>query len=116
AFHMSAPHPEGHGAQEVIRAALRDAALTPSSIDYVNAHGTGPLRNDSAEALALAAVFGARVPVVSTKSYTGHMLGASGATEAIFAIAAIERQFIPANLDLDPVDPALALNLPTAAL
>lgn len=116
AFHMSAPHPEGRGAEQAIRAALDDARLEPGAIDYVNAHGTGTLRNDTAEAMALASVFGTAVPVVSTKSYTGHLLGASGATEAIFAIAAIERQFIPANLDLDPVDPTIPLCLPTTAL
>lgn len=116
AFHMSAPHPEGRGAEQAIRAALDDAGLGPEAIDYVNAHGTGTLRNDSAEALALVSVFGTEVPVVSTKSYTGHMLGASGATEAIFAISAIERGFIPANLGLDPVDPAIPLRLPTAMI
>lgn len=115
AFHMSAPHPEGRGAERAIRAALADAKLEPHDIDYVNAHGTGTLRNDSAEAVALASVFGRDVPVVSTKSYTGHLLGASGATEALFSIAAIQEGFIPANLDLDPVDPTLPLCLPATA-
>jgi len=112
AFHMSAPHPEGIGAAQAMRNALADAGLKPSDIDYVNAHGTGTLRNDSAESLAILAVFGAQTPVVSTKSYTGHMLGASGATEALLCIVTIERQFIPANLGVAPRDPELGLHLP----
>ena len=90
-----------------MRDALADAGLDAADIDYVNAHGTGTRSNDTAEALAIAAVLGRDVPVVSTKSYTGHLLGAGGATEAIFAVASIEQQWIPANLRVAPVDDAI---------
>lgn len=113
AFHMSAPDPEGRGAIAAMRAALADAGLTASDIDYVNAHGTGTVRNDVAEAKAITEVLGKSVPVVSTKSYTGHMLGAGGATEAVFSLVALEQQWIPQNLALDPVDPEIELDLPT---
>lgn len=113
AFHMSAPDPQGRGAIAAMRLALADAGLEPSQIDYVNAHGTGTVRNDTAEATAIAEVVGTSVPVVSTKSCTGHMLGAGGATEAVFAVAALEHQWIPGNLDVAPIDPAITIDLPT---
>lgn len=112
AFHMSAPDPEGRGAIAAMQAALDDAGARPGDVDYVNAHGTGTKRNDIAEALAIGHVLGEQVPVVSTKSYTGHMLGAGGATEAVFAVAAIEQEWVPGNLRLDPVDPEIHLHLP----
>jgi 3-oxoacyl-[acyl-carrier-protein] synthase-1 len=113
AFHMSAPDPEGRGAVAAMQAALADAGLHASDIDYINAHGTGTVRNDVAEARAIAQVLGRDVPVVSTKSYTGHMLGAGGATEAVFALASLEQQWIPANLGVEPVDPEIGLELPS---
>lgn len=113
AFHMSAPDPEGRGAIAAMQAALADAGLSASDIDHVNAHGTGTVRNDVAEARAIAHVLGKSVPVVSTKSYTGHMLGAGGATEAVFSLVALEQQWIPQNLGLDPVDPEIELDLPS---
>ena len=116
AFHMSKPHPEGRSAITAMRDALSDARLEGADIDYVNAHGTGTKRNDTAEALAIATVLGREVPVVSTKSYTGHLLGAGGATEAVFAIASIEQQWIPANLRVQPVDPEIEVNLPSERL
>ncbi len=116
AFHMSKPDPKGLHAMTAMRDALADAGLDPADIDYVNAHGTGTKRNDTAEAHAIATVLGLDVPVVSTKSYTGHLLGAGGATEAIFAVAAIEQQWIPANLRVQPVDPEIELNLPSERL
>lgn len=112
AFHMSAPDPEGRGAVAAMHGALADAGLPASAIDYVNAHGTGTVRNDVAEARAIEQVLGRAVPVVSTKSYTGHMLGAGGATEAVFSVIALEQQWIPANLGLDPIDPEIRLHLP----
>lgn len=89
AHHMTSPHPEGTGAAEAIRGALRDARLDPSEIDFVNAHGTGTPLNDAAECEALAAVFGDRapdLPVTSTKSLVGHLLGSAGALEAVATI------------------------------
>jgi len=114
AHHMTAPHPQGAGAQAAMEEALARAGL--KEVDHVNAHGTGTLLNDAAEAQALRALFGGKVPVVSTKGYTGHLLGAAGATEAIFSILAIEQGFIPASLGAAPVDPTLGLWVPEQLL
>ena len=111
AFHMSAPDPEGKGAVAAMVAALSDAGLDATQIDHVNAHGTGTVRNDAAEAVAIGAVFGKRVPVASTKGYTGHLLGAAGATEAAFSIACIERQWMPCSLGADANDPLMPIAL-----
>jgi 3-oxoacyl-[acyl-carrier-protein] synthase-1 len=108
---MSSPHPEGLGARKAMEAALAEAGLRPEDVDHVNAHGTGTKHNDAAEALAIEAVFGARVPVASTKGFTGHMLGAAGATEAVFAIVAMEQGWIPANLGAEPLDPAVKISI-----
>lgn len=105
AFHMSAPHPEGLGAFAAMKAALDDAGLSANTIDYVNAHGTGTIANDGAEAKAIERLLGDEVPVVATKAYTGHTLGACGATEAIFCLMAIRDGFLPASLRCDPRDP-----------
>jgi 3-oxoacyl-(acyl-carrier-protein) synthase len=92
AHHVSAPQPEGKGLQEAMRQALEHAQLPPSAVDYVNAHGTGTGDNDPAEARAICAVFGERLPAVSsTKRFFGHTLAAAGAIEAIVSIMAIER-------------------------
>jgi 3-oxoacyl-[acyl-carrier-protein] synthase-1 len=82
AHHLTAPHPGGRGAAASMRAALADAGLEPGAVDYINLHGTGTVYNDKMESLAVAAVFGDRVPCSSTKPMTGHTLGASGAIEA----------------------------------
>jgi 3-oxoacyl-[acyl-carrier-protein] synthase-1 len=116
AHHMSAPHPEGAGARAAMQAALAQAAVAPADVDYVNAHSPGTRLNDLSEALAIETLLGRDVPVVSTKGYTGHLLGAGGATEAIFAIVAIEQGWIPASLGADPVDAELHLAIPTARL
>lgn len=80
--------------------ALRMAGLQPSDIDYVNAHGTGTINNDESEGKALVRVFGDKMPMVSsTKSYTGHTTGASGAVEAVISILALLHDFVPANLN-----------------
>ena len=109
AHHMTQPAPDGSGAAAAMRFALEDAGLDPSQIDHVNAHGTGTPLNDSAEARAIDAVLGRRVPVVSTKAATGHMLGAAAAIEALFAIAAIERGQLPPSLGCAPRDPEIQL-------
>lgn len=114
AYHISAPHPEGRGATDAMTRALAQAGLAPGDVDHVNAHGTGTRLNDAVEAKAIAALFGTEVPVVSTKGYTGHTLGAAGATEVALALLAIEEGFVPASLGAEDKDPAIALNIPTA--
>jgi len=114
AHHMTAPHPEGMGAAEAIRGALADARLDPSEIDFVNAHGTGTPLNDSAECAALVAVFGDRVsglPVTSTKSLVGHLLGTAGALEAVATILCLQKGEIHPMPDDGTPDPAIRLQL-----
>lgn len=111
AWHMSAPHPQGLGAQSAMLVALRQAALGPQDIGYVCAHGTASLANDRAEAAATCAVFGAgSVPVSSTKGITGHTLGAAGVTEAIVTIQALEHQVIPPSGNLRSIEAGLQLD------
>jgi 3-oxoacyl-[acyl-carrier-protein] synthase-1 len=113
AYHMTAPHPEGQGARTAMASALAQAGLLPTEIDHINAHSPGTRQNDLSEGKAITSLFGGDVPVASTKGYTGHLLGAGGVTEAIFAIVAVEQGWIPASLGADPVDAALGLNVPT---
>jgi 3-oxoacyl-[acyl-carrier-protein] synthase-1 len=115
AHHMSAPQPDGIGATAAMKQALTQAGRAPADVDYINAHSPGTRLNDLSEGRAIASLFGASVPVVSTKGYTGHLLGAGGATEAIFAIVAVEQAWIPASLRADPVDADLGILIPTAA-
>src|SRR3712207_7338869 len=86
---MTSPHPEGLGARKAINLALQEAGIDAAAIDYVNAHGTSTPANERGESQAIVAVLGKEVPVSSTKSFTGHLLGAAGAVEAI---ATIERR------------------------
>jgi 3-oxoacyl-[acyl-carrier-protein] synthase I len=116
AYHISAPHPQGLGASLAMRRALEQADIGPEAIDHINAHGTGTRLNDAAEGKAIAEVFGAEVPVVSTKGYTGHTLGGAGAIEAVFALLALEEQWIPASLGVTPHDPAIDIRVPTEPL
>lgn len=83
-----------------MRGALAEGRLTPASVDYVNAHGTGTLLNDAAESRAIVAALGTEVPVSSSKSYFGHTLGASGAVEAVITILALQHQIAPPTLRL----------------
>lgn len=99
AHHMAQPHPEGEGAAQAIEDALDDAGIAPSAIDHVNAHGTATPANDAVEAAVLARRFGSAPLVSSTKTHTGHLLGASGATEAAFCVEAIRQQRVPGNGD-----------------
>lgn len=111
ASHITAAPEDGRGAQLAMRHALRDADLMPEAIQYINAHGTSTPIGDLAEAHAIEAVFGANsVPVSSTKSMTGHMLGAAGAVEAIFCVKALQEQTAPPTINLDEPDPACRLN------
>jgi len=109
AHHWTAPHPEGRGARLAVDAALRDAGITGADVDYVNAHGTGTVLNDATETAVLRSVLGARVtqiPVSSTKSMTGHMIGAAGAVELVASIQALRTGDVPPTINCDePIDP-----------
>lgn len=108
AYHLTAPDPEGRGAEASMRQALADAGFGPESIDYVNLHGTGTTYNDAMECAAVRRVFGDRVPCSSTKPLTGHCLGAAGAIEAALCFLALKRGAgLPPHVAA-PVDRALA--------
>lgn len=112
AYHLVAPRPHGTGAAAAMNAALRDAQLDPSAIGYFNAHGTSTHHNDEAESEALHDVFGdAMPPVSSTKSMTGHLLGAAGAIEAIACLLAIRTGVLPPSINYDTPDPGCPVNL-----
>lgn len=113
AYHISAPHPEGLGARLSMGRALAQAGCSSDSIDHVNAHGTGTKLNDVSEAAAIESLLGREVPVVSTKSYTGHMLGAAGGTEAAFSVMAIAEGFVPASLRAEPLDEKISVRIAT---
>lgn len=113
AFHMAAPPPGHAGAARCMQVALADAGMTPAEIDYINAHGTSTPINDEYEVEAIKTVFGEhayRLAVSSTKSMTGHMLGAAGGVEAIFALKAIEDGIIPPTINLDNPGPGCDLD------
>lgn len=100
AFHQTASSPDGEGAYQAMRAALQDADLQPSDIDYINAHGTGTPNNDESEGHAMMRVFGDQMPLVSsTKAFTGHTTSAAGGVENVISILALTRNFVPANLN-----------------
>jgi len=107
AYHSTAPAPDGSGARRAMALALEMADLRPPDVDYLNAHGTGTVENDAAEARAIASLFGTHSPrISSTKRFFGHTLAAAGAIEAILCVLSIQRQAVPANLGLQRVDPA----------
>ena len=113
AYHMTAPSPEGEGAARCMRLALKDAGITPTNVDYINAHGTSTEYNDANETTAIKAVFGeqaAKLAVSSTKSMTGHLLGASGAVEGVYSALAIHHGMIPPTINYDNPDPACDLD------
>ena len=113
AYHISAPHPQGLGAQAAMHDALAAAGRKPADIDHVNAHGTGTHLNDTAEANAIKAVLGTDVPCVSTKAYTGHTLGAAAALEMAFSACAIEEGFLPPAIGDGDIDPKIEVKIPT---
>jgi len=100
AHHPTAPHEEGRGAEAAMRGALAEAGAESPHVDYINAHGTGTLLNDSAETKAIIAAVGDAVPVSSSKSYFGHTLGAAGGIEAVITILALRNQIAPPTLRL----------------
>jgi 3-oxoacyl-[acyl-carrier-protein] synthase II len=113
AYHITMPGEAGEGAAESMRAALRDAGLTPANIDYINAHGTSTPLNDRAETAAIKRLFGERayeIPVSSTKSMTGHLLGAGGALEAIICLLALRDGLVPPTINYEQPDPACDLD------
>jgi 3-oxoacyl-[acyl-carrier-protein] synthase II len=113
AYHMTSPAPGGAGAVKAMQHTLKRAKLPVEKIDYINAHGTSTPVGDVAETEAIKAVFGEhakKLPVSSTKSMTGHLLGAAGAAEIIFCIKAIEQNILPPTINLDHPDPACDLD------
>jgi 3-oxoacyl-[acyl-carrier-protein] synthase II len=110
AYHLTAPHPEGLGAKLVMENALRDAALDPTAIDYINVHGTATPLGDISEVLAIKNVFGDhayKLNISATKSMTGHLLGAAGAIEAIAAILATKYDIVPPTINFETEDPEI---------
>ena len=112
AHHITSPPDDGHGAVASMRNALADAALAPDDVDYINAHGTSTPQGDIAETLSIKAVFGdsTKVPVSSSKSMIGHLLGAAGAVEGIFSVLAVANNIAPPTINLDNPDPECDLD------
>jgi len=113
AYHITSPAPEGVGAARCMNATLKDAGLSPDDISYINAHGTSTKFNDENESSAIKAVFGKTaydIPVSSTKSMTGHLLGAAGGIEAVFSVLAIDRSVIPPTINYEFPDPECDLD------
>ncbi len=108
AYHVSAPDPEGEGAVNCMRMAIEDAGLSPEQVDYINAHGTSTKLNDDSETKAIKKVFGEyayRLPISSTKSMTGHLLGGAGGVEAIYTVLTIKNGLMPPTVNYETPDP-----------
>ncbi|MBZ2405377.1 beta-ketoacyl-[acyl-carrier-protein] synthase II [Liquorilactobacillus hordei] len=115
AFHMTSPDPTGEGAARAMQQAITEAGVTPEAVGYINAHGTATHANDVGESVAINRVFGedSKVKVSSTKSMTGHLLGAAGALEAVITLAALEKGKLPVNVGLKTQDPECHVNVVT---
>jgi 3-oxoacyl-[acyl-carrier-protein] synthase II len=114
AYHMTRPDPDGKVAALAVRRALEDAGLQPEAVDYVNAHGTGTAFNDAAETAAITLALGPRataVPVSSTKSMIGHLLGGAGAVEGILTVLALREGWLPPNVNYETPDPECGLRI-----
>jgi len=114
AHHITAPHPEGLGALNVMKSALNDAGMVPEDLDYINVHGTSTPLGDIAETKAILRVFGEhayKLNISSTKSMTGHLLGAAGAIEAIASILAVRDDVVPPTINQENIDPELDAKL-----
>ncbi len=120
AYHITSPDPAGEGLQRCMLNALKDAGLGPAEVDYINAHGTSTPYNDRTESAAIAAVFAdalERLPISSTKSMTGHLLGAAGGIEAIACIQSIREGWVPPTINYEFPDPDCPLNsVPNVAI
>ncbi len=113
AFHITAPAEDGSGAAECMRLAIADAGIQPSDVDYINAHGTSTLLNDASETLSIKKAFGEyayKVPISSTKSMTGHLMGAAGAIEAAFTVLTLRDQILPPTINHEVPDPVCDLD------
>ncbi|MCM8711766.1 beta-ketoacyl-ACP synthase II [Clostridium sp. SYSU_GA19001] len=113
AYHMTAPAPEGEGGARAMKLAIEDAGITPDKVSYINAHGTSTPLNDKYETMAIKSVLGEaayKVPVSSTKSMTGHLLGAAGAIEAVVCIKALQEGFLPPTIGYTTPDPECDLD------
>jgi len=114
AYHITAPDPNARMVKKAIRDSLQMAGLEPKDVDYINAHGTSTPLNDKAEASAISEVFGDyRVPLSSTKSMIGHLIGAAGAVEAVTCALAMEKQIIPPTINYETPDPEMDVNVIT---
>jgi 3-oxoacyl-[acyl-carrier-protein] synthase II len=113
AYHMTSPSPDGEGAARAMDIAIKEAGISPDEVSYINAHGTSTPLNDKFETIAIKTVFGenTKVPVSSTKSMTGHLLGAAGAIEGIIAVKALEEGFIPPTVGYSVADPDCDLDI-----
>jgi 3-oxoacyl-[acyl-carrier-protein] synthase II len=108
AYHITAPAPNGEGGMRAMKSALKDAGVNPSDVDYINAHGTSTGLGDVGELAAVQTLFGdAPVSMSSTKSMTGHLLGAAGAVEAIFCALSIRDGIVPPTINLDDPEDAV---------
>lgn len=113
AYHVTAPSEDGVGSAQAMQKALDVAGITPQEVDYINAHGTATQLNDLSETKAIKSVFGERayeIPVSSTKSMTGHMMGATGALEAIFCVQAVRQNIVPPTINYETPDPGCDLD------
>ena len=113
AFHLTHPSPDGEGAARAVNDALKKAGVSPSEIDYINAHGTATILNDRTETNVIKNVFGKRakqIPISATKSMIGHLLGASGSIEAIITVLAMKHGVVPPTINLTHPDPECDLN------
>lgn len=114
AYHITAPHPEGTGAVNVMKQAIAEAGLTPADVDYINVHGTATPLGDIAETKAILSVFGDhayKLNISATKSMTGHLLGAAGAVEAIATVMSVVHDMVPPTINFRNPDPAIDQNL-----
>ena len=113
AYHITAPAPNGEGAARCMKMAINDAGIAPADMGYINAHGTSTKYGDELETMAIKTVFGDhayKIPVSSTKSMIGHLLGAAGGVEAVISILALEQGVLPPTLNLENPDPECDLD------